>query len=144
MTSEEQFGDVDIRGCRQSSSTWCQISGKQQIGFRTVFSFPGAFQGVSCFFPKELNLDKDALLLFCYFAYVLLSQSGKTVRCNMDDRKYIPRRRNMREHIRKNTSNQTPNYATRAHKSYKYACRAQTQVIKHMAEVIFTVCQDVL
>lgn len=60
----------------------------------------------------------------------------------MDDRKYIPRRRNMREHVRKNASNQAPNYATCAHNSYKYARRAQTQIIKHMAEVIFTVCQE--
>lgn len=63
---------------------------------------------------------------------------------NMNDRKYIPRRRNVQEHIRKNMSNQAPKYATCARKSYKYARRAQTQVIKHMAEVIFTVCQDVL
>lgn len=60
----------------------------------------------------------------------------------MDERKYIPRGRNMREHIRKNTSNQAPNYATCAYNSYKYTRRAQTQIIKHMAEVIFNVCQE--
>lgn len=60
----------------------------------------------------------------------------------MDDRKYIPRRHNMREHIRKNTSNQAPYYATCNHNSYKYARRAQTQIIKHMAEVTFTVCKE--